>query len=120
MENQPERRKAQRFAFSLPVAVRSPNGEFAQETALSHDVSSMGIFFFMAQSPPAGERIEFVVTLPPEVTLTDSMRVDCRGRVVRVVPQQGTRYGVGVTIDGYNSFIRLTTRPYEIQSTVGD
>ncbi len=116
MDHHPERRKAQRFAYSLPVTVRSPRGEFAEETALSHDLSSLGIFFFMNQAPPAGERIDFVVTLPPEVTLTDtSMRVDCRGRVIRVVPEQGSRYGIGATIDGYNSFIRLTTRPDEIQ-----
>ncbi len=120
MNQQPERRKAQRFDYSLPVTVRSPGGEFAQETALSHDLSSLGIFFFMNQAPAEGGRIEFVVTLPPEVTLTDSMRVDCRGRVIRVVAQQGSRYGVGATIDGYNSFIRLSTRPDEIHSTIGD
>jgi hypothetical protein len=115
MDHQPERRKAQRFAFSLPVAVRSSGREFAEETALSHDVSSLGIFFFMNQAPPEGGRIEFVVTLPPEVTLTDSMRVDCHGRVIRVVAEPGSRYGVGATIDGYNSFIRLSTRPDEIR-----
>ncbi len=116
MDHQPERRKAQRFSYSLPVTVRSPQGEFAEETALSHDLSSLGIFFFMNQAPAEGGRIDFVVTLPPEVTLTDSMRVDCRGRVVRVVGEQGSRYGIGATIDGYNSFIRLTTRPDEIQA----
>jgi hypothetical protein len=107
----PERRQAQRFILSLPVAVRSPEDAFREETAVSHDVSSRGIFFFMTGRPVEGARIEFVVTLPPEVTLTDSMRVNCKGAVVRVAANHGGRsYGVGATIEGYNSFIRLSTR----------
>ncbi len=109
---QPERRLAQRFLLSLPIAVRSPEGSFEQETALTKDVSARGVFLYMNQSPPEGSRIEFTVTLPPEITLTDSMRVNCKGRVVRVVgqPASGSRVGVGATIDGYSSFIRLSSR----------
>jgi len=104
---QPERRAAQRFAMSVPVAVQCPDG--SQETALSHNVSAKGIFFLMRSRPREGSSIEFTVTLPPEVTLTDPMRVQCKGRVVRVVDDENTdRVGVGATIEGYNSFIRLS------------
>ena len=103
----PERRAAQRFAMSVPVAVQCPDG--SQETALSHDVSAKGIFFLMNSRPREGSSIEFTVTLPPEVTLTDPMRVNCKGHVVRVVDDENTdRFGVGATIEGYNSFIRLS------------
>ena len=34
----------------------------------------------MAQGAPIG----FTLTLPPEITLTESIRVQCKGRVVRV------------------------------------
>jgi hypothetical protein len=34
----------------------------------------------MAQGSPIG----FTLTLPPEITLTESIRVQCKGRVVRV------------------------------------
>ncbi len=106
---QPERRAAQRFAMSVPVAVQSPEESFPLETALSHDVSAKGIFFLMNARPLEGSRIEFTVTLPPEVTLTDPMRVACKGRVIRVVDVENTsRFGVGATIEGYNSFIRLS------------
>ena len=106
---QAERRAAQRFAMSVPVAVQCPEGYFPQETALSHDVSAKGIFFFMNARPREGSSIEFTVTLPPEVTLTDPMRVSCKGRVIRVVEEESAkRYGVGATIEGYNSFIRLS------------
>jgi hypothetical protein len=111
MPSQHERRAAQRFQLSLPVAVRSPEGAFNEKTVVSHDVSSRGIFFYMDAAPIEGSRIEFTLTLPPEVTLTDSMRVDCRGRVVRVVcDKPGLHVGVAATIDGYNSFIRLAKR----------
>jgi PilZ domain len=106
---QPERRAAQRFAMSVPVAVRSPEDFYPPETALSHDVSAKGIFFHMKARPREGSPIEFTVTLPAEVTLTDPMRVQCKGRVIRVVEEDSTqRVGVGATIEGYNSFIRLS------------
>ncbi|HEV8525742.1 MAG TPA: PilZ domain-containing protein [Terriglobales bacterium] len=106
---EPERRSAERFAVNLPVAVRATDGSFEPETALTRDLSAKGIFFFMSASPKEGARIEFTVTLPPEVTLTDPMRVNARGRVVRVLAgQSGRQVGVAATIDGYNSFIRLS------------
>ena len=105
----PERRAAQRFAMSVPVAVQCPEGSFPRETALSHNVSAKGIFFLMHSRPREGSSIEFTVTLPPEVTLTDPMRVQCKGHVIRVVDDENTnRFGVGATIDGYSSFIRLS------------
>jgi hypothetical protein len=102
-----ERRAAQRFAMSVPVAVQCSDG--TRETALTHNVSAKGIFFLMNSRPREGSSIEFTVTLPPEVTLTDPMRVNCKGHVVRVVDDENTnRVGVGATIEGYNSFIRLS------------
>jgi hypothetical protein len=106
---QPERRAAQRFAMSVPVEVECPEDSFPPETALSHDVSAKGIFFRMNARPREGSSIEFTVTLPSEVTLSDPMRVTCKGRVIRVVSENGTnRFGVGATIEGYNAFIRLS------------
>ncbi len=106
---QPERRAAQRFAVNLPVIVHGADGEFPAETALSHDVSAKGIFFHMSARPSEGSPIEFTVTLPAEVTLSDPMRVQCKGRVIRVVPESSTsRCGVGATIEGYTSFMRLS------------
>jgi hypothetical protein len=111
MATHTERRAAQRFLLNLPVAVRSPEGAFNDSTVVSHDVSSRGIFFYMDTGPIEGSKIDFTLTLPPEVTLTDAMRVDCRGHVVRtVVDAPGQKVGIAATIDGYNSFIRLTNR----------
>jgi PilZ domain len=116
---QPERRAAQRFAISIPVAVQCPVGSFPQETALSQDVSTKGIFFLMNSRPREGSGIEFTVTLPSEVTLTDPMRVNCKGRVIRVVDEESAqRFGVAATIEGYNSFVRLSRMDADLVRTV--
>jgi hypothetical protein len=112
ISGQAERRSAERFAVSVPLAVRSTDGSFEPETALTQDLSAKGVFFLMSASPKQGARIEFTVTLPTEVTLTDPMRVNARGRVVRVIADPpGRQVGVAATIDGYNSFIRLSRSP---------
>jgi hypothetical protein len=48
------------------------------------DVSSRGICFFLESALAQGSLITFTLTLPPEITLTDSIRVHCKGHVVRV------------------------------------
>ena len=92
-EPQPERRSSRRFALRLPLAVSFPNG--LAEGALdgtqgrinetqSLDVSAQGICFFFDVPPATGSDLEFTLTLPPEITATDSIHVQCKGRVVRV------------------------------------
>ena len=39
---------------------------------------------FALRIPVSGAPIGFTLTLPPEITLTESIRVQCKGRVVRV------------------------------------
>jgi hypothetical protein len=42
------------------------------------------------------------LTLPPEITLTESIRVQCKGRVVRVEDSSDDgRVGVAAVIDEY-------------------
>jgi PilZ domain-containing protein len=78
-----DKRATRRFALRLPVSVRY--GENGQEhTAETRDVSARGICFFVDSAIQAGSAIDFTLTLPPEITLTESIRVCCRGRVVRV------------------------------------
>jgi hypothetical protein len=44
--------------------------------------------------------IEFTLTLPPEITLTESIRVRCKGKVVRVDDGDG-KVAVAAVIDEY-------------------
>jgi hypothetical protein len=78
-----DKRATRRFALRLPVTVRY--GENEQEHgAQTRDVSARGICFYVDSVIQAGSAIDFTLTLPPEITLTESIRVRCKGRVVRV------------------------------------
>ena len=48
-----------------------------------------------------GTPIEFVMTLPPEVTLVEDIRVRCTGEVLRVTRAEQEQ-GVAVAIDNYD------------------
>ena len=83
-EPQAEKRAARRFALDIPVTVDREGSGTVREVAQIRDVSARGICFYLdsviAQNSPIG----FTITLPPEITLTESIRVQCKGRVVRV------------------------------------
>ncbi len=80
-EPQQEKRVARRFPLRVPVMVDHEN---AQQDAQLRDVSARGICFFLDSNVAQGAPIGFTLTLPPEITLTESIRVQCKGRVVRV------------------------------------
>lgn len=83
---QQEKRGARRFALRVPVSVnRNVNNESVPAGAARlRDVSARGICFYLDSAIEKGSPIGFTLTLPPEITLTESIRVQCKGRVVRV------------------------------------
>lgn len=85
-EPQSEKRAARRFALRVPVTVnRSPQVQNnSSEEAQLRDVSARGICFYLNSAIDKDSPIGFTLTLPPEITLTESIRVQCKGRVVRV------------------------------------
>jgi len=83
-ESQPEKRAARRFALHIPVTVDHGANTAPAEVAQIRDVSARDICFYLGSSVQQGSPIEFTLTLPPEITLTESIRVQCKGRVVRV------------------------------------
>ena len=83
-EPQQEKRGARRFALRVPVTVNRNNGNNQSEVAQIRDVSARGICFHLDSAVAQGSPIGFTLTLPPEITLTESIRVQCKGRVVRV------------------------------------
>ena len=96
-----EKRATRRFPLRLPVSVRC--GEGAEEhAAQTRDVSARGICFFVDTAIQAGSAIDFTLTLPPEITLTESIRVRCKGRVVRVEGgAPASKMAVAAVIDEY-------------------
>lgn len=98
---QPEKRSTRRFSLDLPIAVKFlDNGTF-EVTGHSRDVSSRGVFFYLSPEIAEGANIDFVMTLPPEITFTKAVRVHCTGKVVRV-QKNGNKQGVAVAIEKYD------------------
>ena len=83
-EPQQEKRGARRFALHVPVTVDHELNTNHGELAQIRDVSARGICFFLESAVSQGSPIGFTMTLPPEITLTESIRVQCKGKVVRV------------------------------------
>lgn len=103
-EAQSERRSNRRFSLDLPVAVRFLDDGTYEVTGHTRDVSSRGVFFYVDSGISEGVSIEFIMTLPSEITLTDPIRVRCSGKVVRV-DRFSDKHGVAVAIDRYD-FVR--------------
>jgi hypothetical protein len=99
---QDNKRATRRFALRLPVSVTYSEGGVQEKSAQTRDVSARGICFYVDSAIAAGANIEFTLTLPPEITLTESIRVRCKGKVVRV-DEGGNegRVAVAAVIDEY-------------------
>jgi hypothetical protein len=83
-EAQQEKRAARRFALRIPVSVARSENNNGGEPAQLRDVSARGISLYLDAPIEQGSPLAFTLTLPPEITLTESIRVHCKGRVVRV------------------------------------
>lgn len=101
-EPRQEKRAARRFALRIPVTVDHGTNGAKGEVAQIRNVSARGICFHVDSAMAQGSPIGFTLTLPPEITLTESIRVQCKGRVVRV--EDGTPDGkmvVAAVIEEY-------------------
>lgn len=95
-----EKRATRRFSLRLPIALKFGNGHGDVESR-TRDVSARGVCFYADAPPPEGSDIHFTLTLPPEVTLTESISMRCMGRVVRVDRTAGHAAAVAAVIDRY-------------------
>jgi PilZ domain len=97
-----EKRAARRFALRIPVAIARDGHSSHEEAAQIRDVSARGISLYLEAPIAQGSPIGFTLTLPPEITLTESIRVQCKGRVVRI--EDGTvdgKIAVAAVIEEY-------------------
>ena len=102
----PEKRLTRRFPLELPISVKFLDNGSHKQAGHTRDVSSRGVFMYLDTEIVADAPIEFVMTLPTEITLSEPIRVRCQGRVLRVdrsAQKQGVAVtGVAVTIDQYD------------------
>jgi hypothetical protein len=102
-----ERREMPRFEMRLPVEVKTGEGN-ARVMAVTRDVSARGVYILVGSELSQSSDIEFTLTLPPEVTMTKSIRVRCNGQVIRVTRHNDDEYGVAAAIHHYE-FLSNTT-----------
>jgi PilZ domain len=101
MEDGVERRAARRFSMTLPLKVRFSTGDsISEKPGETRDVSFRGLYFMIEAAPEAGSSIEFVLTLPQQITLAGDVHIRCYARVLRVEPHNGRR-GVAARIERY-------------------
>jgi hypothetical protein len=98
---QVERRAAQRFDLHLPVSVRVAGSE-RDGCGYTQNLSARGALFHTDLPMAEADAMEITLVMPSEITLAESMRVRCRGRVLRVVSSgTGGGFVVAVQLEGY-------------------
>jgi len=96
-----EKRAIRRFALQLPVMLTAASGEELAAKAHTKDVSSHGVCFCCDSALEVDSEIDFTVTLPAEVTMTEPISVRCHGKVVRVDGDSGGSFQVAAAIETY-------------------
>ncbi|MGZ4843692.1 MAG: PilZ domain-containing protein [Candidatus Angelobacter sp.] len=98
---QPEKRTTRRFSLDLPISVKFLNNGRQELAGHTRDVSSRGVFMYLDTAIATDALIEFVMTLPTEITLAESIRVRCTGKILRV-DKAAQEQGVAVAIEKYD------------------
>ena len=97
-----EHRRAERFNFELPLTVRWAEGSEQREAhAVTQDMSSGGVYFFLPDGIPEGTVVEVEMTLPTQITLGAPTRVRCQGRIRRCELKAGDQAGMATAIEKY-------------------
>jgi hypothetical protein len=101
MSDGAERREARRFTMSLPLRVM-PRGSKAHELdAYTRDLSYRGLYFLTEADFEVGSEIDFVITLPQQVTQSCDVNIRCQGNIVRVETTENGRVGIAAKIARY-------------------
>jgi hypothetical protein len=102
-----ERRIARRYELSLPVVVRSAaeRKQAASRNGQTRDISTRGVYFLIDRQLEAGSTLDFMLTLPAEITQGTEVFIHAQGKVVRVEEKPGEtegRVGVAAIIEKYD------------------
>ena len=106
-----DQRTIRRFSMKLPVTVRAHEGDPIE--AVTKDVSARGVFIVLESELAEDSPLEFTLTLPPEITMTRSVRVHCTGRVVRIAREEAGPIGIAAQIESYK-FVPEPAKPESV------
>lgn len=101
MSDGADRREARRFNMSLPMRVLAHNSQTSELTLQTRDVSYRGLYFLTGAEFKLGSTIEFVITLPQQVTRSGDVNIRCQGQIVRIDPGDDGQMGVAAKIERY-------------------
>jgi len=107
MSDGSERREARRFNMNLPMRVLSREAKGHELAARTRDLSYRGLYFLAEADFQVGSEIEFVITLPQQVTQSGDVHIRCQGEIVRVEATESGRVGIAAKIARYE-FIPAT------------
>ncbi len=101
MSDDSERREARRYTMILPLRVLPRDERDGELSGQTKDVSYRGLYFLADARFEAGCEIEFVITLPEQITRMGDVNIHCHGKIVRVEPVQDGRLGIAAKIARY-------------------
>ena len=96
-----ERREARRFTMSLPLRVLPSEAQKHELNARTRDVSYRGLYFLAEAGFEVGSEIDFVITLPEQMTQSGDVNIRCQGQIIRVEPTENGRMGIAAKIARY-------------------
>ena len=95
LEFNSQRRAAIRYKLQLPVLFHWNDGGERMEGGFTSDVALDGALILSSKCPPVGTEIRIEVLIPAPDGSGEEIRIECIGRVTRVVDQPGcTAFGV--------------------------
>jgi len=102
-----ERRVARRYELSLPVVIRTPVVGESEESknGKTRDISTRGVYFVVDENMAPGTELDFMLTLPAEITQGTEVFIRAHGKVVRVEKRKengNERLGVAAVIEKYD------------------
>lgn len=90
-----ERRASVRYKLRLPVVFHWNDGVAHTEGGFTRDVAVSGALILSSKCPPLGHAVRIEVLLPPPDEFDVALRIECVGRVTRILEEAG-RVGFGV------------------------
>src|ERR1035437_424092 len=96
-----DRRDRQRFGINAPLTIFTGSREIS---GFTRDLSNRGVYFYLDlnEAAPLEGDFEFLVELPPEITLSTCCSIRCRGHVVRTDVTSRQMTGIAAEILQYS------------------
>lgn len=107
--SRPRSHSRQRLALPVVFSWRNPEGTPQQGTGFTQDISAKGIFLVTRTELPLGTPIEFETFLPAVSQATTGLRMQGKGRVLRVEPK-GTLWQGVATVSTRVSLLNIERR----------